>query len=149
MTLCRKFLNALESQLGKPYVLGAEVRLDDPDPKAFDCSEYVQWGLYQAGVRRIKTPSSDLSIKAFDQAKWQYAHSRHISVKAGVATKGALLFIGKTPATITHVAVSTGDGKTIEARGRRYGVCRAKAFTASKLPRFQYASKIDELYREA
>ena len=45
-----KFKQIAEAQLGKPYRFGHEVKLDDPNPIAFDCSEYVQWCFHQIGV---------------------------------------------------------------------------------------------------
>ncbi len=36
-------------QVGKKYIFGVEVKMTDADPKAFDCSELVQWLLWQIG----------------------------------------------------------------------------------------------------
>lgn len=38
------------SMAGKPYIFGYEVRLSDPNPKAFDCSELIEWACYRLGV---------------------------------------------------------------------------------------------------
>jgi cell wall-associated NlpC family hydrolase len=142
MTRNKKFLAKLAAQLGKPYRYGAETRLSDPDPPAFDCSELVQWALYQAGVRSISVGRKTTSIQSFDGSANQYRCSRHISLAAGRKNRGALLF-GVREGVVRHVAVSMGDGTTIEARGRKYGVCRANVGT-----RFKYATKVDELFEE-
>jgi len=96
----------------KPYIFGYEVKLDDPDPEAFDCSELVQWVCAQLGV----TPEMP------DGARYQLAHCRQhgleIKMRDALTTPGALLFMGD-PAH--HVAISQGNGKTIEARGKYWG----------------------------
>lgn len=98
------FLEHALSQAGDPYVFGVEVQLQDPDPPAFDCSELVQWAAAQAG----------LQVPDGSQAQREFV--RPMSVQQALRTPGALLF---RPG---HVAISLGDGRSIEARGRRYGV---------------------------
>lgn len=102
------------SQQGDPYVFGAEASFDDPDPDRFDCSELVEWASARSGVRFV------------DGAQNQRDHCRQagtlISVDKARTTRGALLFrIDEGPSN-DHVAISLGNGKTIEARGRAYGV---------------------------
>ncbi len=133
------FVDAALAQRGDPYVFGAEVRLDDPDPDAFDSSELTQWAADQAGA----------SIP--DGAMYQYlelkSQGRLVSVEEGIHTRGALLFYfsseptpgGGRPGT-AHVAISLGDGRTIEARGSSYGVGE---FPAGD--RFNYAGVIPEM----
>lgn len=105
-----------QSQAGDQYVYGAEVALDDPDPKghgkAFDCSELVQWAVARAGGSIV-----DGSAAQLDACR---RAGTTISVVDGVRTRGALLFI--QTAGEHHVVISRGDGSTIEARGRAYGV---------------------------
>ena len=102
------FVNHALAQRGDRYIYGAETRLNDPNPNTFDCSELVQWAGARAGVN-IPDGSAN-----------QLAHVRRngqeISVAQAMRTRGALLF---RPG---HVAISLGDGRTIEARGRNYGV---------------------------
>ena len=116
-----RFIDAAATQVGKPYVFGAEAALDDPDPAAFDCSELTQWAAHQAG---LTLP---------DGAAGQYRYCRTagttMSVEDALRTPGALLFsfdgepgpTGGEPAK-AHVAISLGDGRTLEAKGRAYGV---------------------------
>lgn len=98
---------------GKPYIFGYEVKLDDPDPKAFDCSELVQWVCHQLGVKPTMP----------DGAIYQYRHcEKHgtgVDLAQAIKTPGALLFRIKDSGN--HVAISRGDGTTIEARGKDYG----------------------------
>lgn len=100
----REFLwNALGQQ-GKAYVYGAEASPSNDNPRAFDCSELVEWAARRAGVS-----FPDGSGAQIDAA-------RPMSVAEALRTPGALLY---KPG---HIAISLGDGRTIEARGRRYGV---------------------------
>jgi cell wall-associated NlpC family hydrolase len=131
-----RFLEVARAQAGDTYVFGAETKLDDSDPDTFDCSELTQWAAHQAGV---KIP---------DGATAQYLHLKErgmlIPVEEARNTPGALLFSfdreprpgdGRTPGA--HVAISLGDGKTIEARGSAYGVGE---FEVGK--RFEFAAVI-------
>jgi len=115
------FLKTALAERGKPYVYAATARTDDPDPKAFDCSELTKWAAARVGV----------TIP--DGATAQYLHIRDhgatMPVEQALRTPGALLFhfgheprdLGDIPAD-GHVAISVGDGvHTIEARGRKYG----------------------------
>lgn len=110
------FVDLCMKQAGKAYVYGAEARLDDPDPKAFDCSELIQWACAQVG---LSYP---------DGSGNQYQASKNagllVSVDQAARIRGALLWRGAGGSE--HVVVSLGDGKaTIEARGRQYGVVQA------------------------
>jgi cell wall-associated NlpC family hydrolase len=104
------------TQRGKPYIFGAEAKASDPNPKAFDCSELVEWSCGRAGV----TPTMP------DGAYNQWKHCDAMPVTQGMRTRGALLFVGDGKGSgrnaITHVAWSLGDGTTVEARGRAWGV---------------------------
>ncbi|NMO21370.1 hypothetical protein HPC49_29990 [Pyxidicoccus fallax] len=102
------FVQRALAQKGDRYIFGTEVNLNDKNPKAFDCSELVQWAAHQVGV---KIPDGTMN---------QLPHCKQkgttISVSEALRTRGALLF---RPG---HVAISLGDGRTIEARGKNYGV---------------------------
>jgi cell wall-associated NlpC family hydrolase len=134
-----RFVDVALKQSGDDYVFGASVKLSDPDPERFDCSELTRWAAHQAGV---KIP---------DGAMYQYLDLKQrgalMPVEQALHTKGALLFYfsrepvpgGGRPST-AHVAISLGDGRTIEARGSRYGVGE---FSAKN--RFNYAGMIPGL----
>ena len=117
------FVAILAAQLGKPYSLGAEVKMDDPNPPRFDCSELVQWSFYRAGC------------KITDGAWLQYNATAAVSL-ADVRT-GDLVFLRNNPARsngIGHVGIvadKTSDGgwRIIEARGRAWGVTNARSLS--------------------
>ncbi len=122
------FLQAALAQNGDRYVFGAETRLNDPNPHTFDCSELVQWAAHQAGVTIPDGSSNQLAHVR--------RHGTEISVEQALRTPGALLF---RPG---HVAISLGDGRTIEARGRNYGVGvfngRGRFTSAGLIPGMRY-----------
>lgn len=131
------FLDAALRQAGDQYIFGAEAAASEADPDAFDCSEIVEWAAAQVGV-------------TVPDGTWlQYLHLKEqgaiIPVEEAIDTPGALLFSfsqeptpGGARPSQAHVAISLGDGQTIEARGTQYGV---GSFDASP-QRFQYAAVI-------
>ncbi|MGH8890267.1 MAG: C40 family peptidase [Acidothermaceae bacterium] len=105
------------SQVGKPYVLGAN------GPDAWDCSSLVQAAFRTAGIA--------LPRVADNQYEWVRDHA---TVFPGPPSPdelqpGDLLFsVGDDPDTtddgqhIGHVAIYAGGGEVIEAEGARWGV---------------------------
>lgn len=108
-----KFVDLCLTWAGTPYVFGAEVKAPNFHPNILDCSEMVQLAC------------DDLKVSpTMPDGSWnQFAHCKSnglaVSVAKAVDTRGALLFMGTQGSE--HVAVSLGNGMTIEARGRAYG----------------------------
>ncbi|MDX2015677.1 MAG: NlpC/P60 family protein [Myxococcaceae bacterium] len=100
----QEFLRQALSQNGNRYVFGAEASPSNANPAALDCSELVEWAAARAGVR-----FPDGSANQIDAA-------RPMPVEQALRTPGALLY---RPG---HIAISLGDGRTIEARNRNAGV---------------------------
>lgn len=105
------FVDAALEQFGDPYVFA--VSAEGADPTAFDCSELTQWAAGQVGVELAESSQEQyLDLKA---------QSALISVDEALHTKGALLFYfpyeptGGTRPPGAHVAISLGDGRTVEA----------------------------------
>lgn len=124
------------TQAGDPYIFGYEVDLDDLDPKAFDCSELLQWVCAQLGVKPIMP---DGAAGQHDFCKEQ---GTMVSIEKAVKTVGALLF--RISSSGNHVVISRGDGSTIEAKGAAYGVgvfsTKNRGWTAAALiPGVKYA----------
>ena len=92
------FVNAALSCRGCPYVFGAA------GPWEFDCSGLIYWSLGHIGVSFPRTSGQ------------QYSACHQISRDQALATYGALLW---KPG---HIAISLGDGTTMEARDERSGV---------------------------
>ena len=105
-------------QSGKPYRLGAEASVTDRNPRAFDCSELTEWSARRNGMV--------LPDGAWNQYAYCKGRGTIISVAQAIRTPGALLFVAKSSSSGNgrgnHVAISLGNGKTIEARSTKYGV---------------------------
>jgi cell wall-associated NlpC family hydrolase len=131
------FLHAAVAQRGDAYVFGAK-GTGQADPTAFDCSGLTQWAAHQAGV---ELPAG---------AAYQYVDLKEkgmtIPVEQAIHTPGALLFHFATEPkaplaaepSIAHVAISLGNGKTIEAADPTDGVTEFNAGGG----RFNYAAII-------
>lgn len=126
-------LNTAQKYIGRPYVLGAVVpksRLDYDGP--FDCAELCARVIYEEtetlyGCRpddQAKATTSDAYTGYFgiDAEKL----GTKITVEDAARIPGALLLRLPTGSAIGHIAFSKGDGKTIEARGSKYGVVEHK-----------------------
>jgi cell wall-associated NlpC family hydrolase len=134
-----RFVELALQQNGDRYVMGHEVGLDDADPDTFDCSELVQWAAHHVGVE-----ITDGSWLQYLDLKQKDAL---MPVDEALRTPGALLFsfseepqFGGGRPSQAHVAISLGDGRTIEARGSKYGV---GIFEAGD--RFEYGGMIPGL----
>ena len=139
-----EFLEYAQAQAGDEYILGAEASADDADPDVFDCSELVEWAAARSGVYM-----PDYAWNQYNHVKDQGAL---IPVEEAINTPGALLFrFGSDPDSgdppSQHVAISLGDGRTIEARGRDWGVGNFEAegrFThAAVMPDFSTEPSLD------
>jgi len=118
MTLIGKVVDAALALQGTPYVFGAEVRPGE-QPDAIDCSELVEYVCRLAGVQPRMPDGSWF--------QWQHCDRLDslISVSSAIRVRGALLFrfdgdpSGRVRPRGAHVAISLGDGTTIEAKSRR------------------------------
>lgn len=94
------------AQRGDKYAWGGN------GPSEWDCSGLVGGATAAAGK-----PLTGASATQWSTCQ---AQGRAISVAAGLSTRGALLFRMGSP--YNHVAISLGNGSTIEAMGTAYGV---------------------------
>jgi Putative peptidoglycan binding domain/NlpC/P60 family len=113
------------AQVDDKYVFAVEVSRNDPDPESFDCSEIIEWCFERLGVSDFPDGSPN-----------QRAHAQKIPISQAIKTRGAML--GRAPGVLGpgtpgHIAISLGNGKTIEARGSAFGVGIFTADPASRL----------------
>jgi cell wall-associated NlpC family hydrolase len=133
-----EFVRDALAQAGDRYVFGAEASPDDANPTVFDCSELTQWAAHRAGV--------DLPDGSWLQYQALAKEGGSMSVEQALKTRGALLFYFSSPPTgagrpsEAHVAISLGDGRTIEARSTKDGV---GIFQADSI-KFNYAAAIPQ-----
>ncbi len=130
------FLHTAQGELGESYVFGAKADASVAHPHALDCSGLTKWAAERAGGHLP------------DGAAHQYLALKKagmlIPVKDAMHTPGALLFHFATEPTpgqgepeIAHVAISKGNGMTIEAADEQDGIVSWKA-----AGRFNYAAVI-------
>lgn len=103
------------TQAGDPYIYGAEASVSDVNPRAFDCSELVEW---VCGRLKVAPRVPDGARTQRDHCQ---KHGKLIPVDLAIKTPGALLFRIARFWSGDHVGISRGGGQTIEARGRKYG----------------------------
>lgn len=103
--IAERFVQAALLAQGHAYVYGAS------GPTSWDCSGLVQWAARRVGVTISKPVQA------------QYARIRAaggiISVEQAIGTRGAVLIRLGSP--YDHIAVSLGNGQTMEAKGKAYG----------------------------
>lgn len=129
-------IDKAESRKGCIYRLGAIAPKDNPDYKgAFDCAELVSWAIYQCIGKLYGCENDNSTIPAKADAGttyWERDLSKDrvkaISITEARATPGAILL--RDPESDQgiegHIVFSKGDGTTIEAMGRAWGVTNGK-----------------------
>lgn len=109
MTSAADVIAAARTQLGDPYLFGAE------GPNSWDCSGLLQWAYKQAGISIPRTTYDMVADKQLGYVS-----------RADIAP-GDLLFFSYGPGKEnSHVAMWTGDGKIIQS-----GTGGVKEFTFS------------------
>lgn len=114
-------------KIGQQYVLGARAPLDNANYNGpWDCAEFASWCAFQSyrtvfGVR----PPAPRGGEAYT-GYWiddAIAQRRTIPVARALGLNGAILLRrARSGGPIGHVAISLGDGRTLEARDRARGV---------------------------
>jgi cell wall-associated NlpC family hydrolase len=127
------FVTKCLQEEGDEYEMGAEADPGVPctQTEEWDCSGLVWTKLQELGIEDVPRSSTA-------QLNWCIEKKTTMPLEEGVRTRGALLL------REGHVAVSLGNGKTIEAMGEKYGVLIASAtegrtFThAARVPGLSY-----------
>lgn len=126
-------LDIAKPHLGERYVLGCRADMSNPHFKGpWDCAEFASWCAYQAyGILFGTTSYGDPYSGAWiDQAR---SRDCTMSVEDAVRTPGAFLLRKPIHTGTGHVAISDGQGGTIEARGSRYGVVEAPVYAPGRI----------------
>lgn len=99
----------LSKFIGRCYIWGGDG--SGKTHRGFDCSGFVLEGLVAFGLYNgPDTTAQGLYNNLVKSATWKEGNIDH-------ANDGDLLFFGKSPSKITHVAVALGDGLMLEAGG--------------------------------
>jgi len=119
-----------------PYVFGAEVDLDNPDPCHFkftgiDCSELMEW-LY-ARLRR-KDDLTPIHIPLPDGSYNQAKVCERLPSSTSLLVGDLAFKWNPDTEVIHHVGMYVGDGMILEAKGKLWGVVMSAvgSFTASQ-----------------
>ena len=108
MTMADLFSAELHAQLGEPYIWG------ESGPDAHDCSGLYWEGMHAAGVMYKGKPFPRLTADDY------YRMSTSISAPSKVGADAG--YIVNKSGHAVHIIPYVGNGNTIEARGRKWGV---------------------------
>ena len=112
------FVNQALKAQGDTYEYGTARDLSNPDPDRFDCSGLVVWAAKQSGY---EAPGFG-NTNADGLLNYAEKTGGALSPEDAKKKKGALLFRKDGDAPAHHVAISLGDGTTMEAKGTKEGV---------------------------
>ncbi len=127
MSTARQLLALARRHLGEEYLLGTLAPKDNPRWRGpWDCAEFCSWCVYQATGRLFGCRPRGANPDRADAYTGFWADDaptlgRVITVGQAAATAGAFL-LRKPGGAIGHVAISAGDGTTVEAHSRDRGV---------------------------
>lgn len=120
------------AHIGERYVLGARAPMASATWKGpWDCAELASWCVYRAsGILYGVRPTDDPVMADAYTGYWAEQAERDaatVRVEHAVRIVGACLLRKPRAGPIGHIAISTGDGKTIEAHSAKHGVSRHSA----------------------
>lgn len=132
MVKAAEVIKLAEVHVAERYVFGARVPLDNANWKGpWDCAEFVSWVAFQATglVLGCTNDGANPSLAEPYSGAWarDASHSaRTVGLGQARETPGAVLV--RKPGTngIGHVAISRGDGSTVEAHSSARGVTHDK-----------------------
>ena len=132
MTDGAKMLKLAESRIGEKYV-NVLVPKNNPDWHGpWDCAEFMSWLVYQVSGKLygcVDDRANPATVEAYTGAWQQDAKKlgRKIAWQDAAGIVGAVLLrYPPSPGSMGHIVVSDGQGGTVEAMGRKWGVRRGK-----------------------
>jgi len=132
MTTGTQLVALADGHRGERYIFGARAPLDNPRWKGpWDCAEFVSWVVFQSTglVLGCTNNRDDPSIADPYSGAWarDAANSPlRIGIGQAIGIAGALVIRKPIPNGIGHIAISRGDGSSIEAHSPSTGVCNRK-----------------------
>jgi N-acetylmuramoyl-L-alanine amidase len=110
-----------DKHVGEPYVLGTLVPKDDANYKGpWDCAEFVSWLYYQTFGILYGTDTVD-SYSAY-WSRDANTLGQIITIEEAKSTPGAAILRLAGNGEVGHIAVSDGNGGTVEAHGKEDGI---------------------------
>ncbi|HTI57491.1 peptidoglycan-binding domain-containing protein [Mucilaginibacter sp.] len=117
-----------DKHVGEPYQLGVHVPKDDGNYKGpWDCTEFVSWLYYQVFGLLYGCENNQGDPHTYETYSSQWARDantlgRIITVEEAKATPGAAIIRFAGNGDVGHIAVSDGNGGTVEAHGKADGI---------------------------
>src|SRR5579862_5424793 len=117
-----------DKHVGEPYLLGAKVPKNDANYKGpWDCAEFVSWLYYQTFniLYGCVNDNGDPGGPDSYSSGWARDAKRLgqiITVEQAKSTPGAAILRFAGNGEVGHIAVSDGNGGTVEAHGRLDGI---------------------------
>src|ERR1700712_2599517 len=110
-----------DKHVGEPYVLGALVPKDDANYKGpWDCAEFVSWLYYQTFGILYGTDAVD-GYSAY-WSRDANSLGQIITIEEAKSTPGAAILRLAGNGEVGHIAISDGNGGTVEAHGKEDGI---------------------------
>jgi cell wall-associated NlpC family hydrolase len=128
MTTGSDIVKLARQHLGERYILGAFAPKDNDKWKGpWDCAEFASWVAFQTTGLLLGCTDNRANPATADAYSGAWARDaavseRAISIGQAKVLAGALLVRKPPPKGIGHVAISRGDGTTIEAHSAATGV---------------------------
>lgn len=104
VALLQTALELIQRHPAIPYQAGNDSPPNMADPVAFDSASFIQWAYFQTTGSLGACPRTVAA-----QSSWCRSSGTIIGSAQGLATRGALMFVGN-PGSATHVEISLGDG---------------------------------------
>ena len=114
--------------IGDKYRLGVIAPKDDSDYNGpWDCAEFASWVVYQCTQKLYGCANNCGNPKGADAYSGFWARDATkvgilVSIEEATKIKGAFLIRVAGDGLIGHVAISQGNGKTVEAHSTKTGV---------------------------
>ena len=117
-----------DKHVGEPFLLGARVPKNDASYKGpWNCTEFVSWLYYQTfgilyGCNNNFGDPQTAETYSDSWARDAHELGRIITVEEAKATPGAVILRIAGTGEVGHLAVSDGNGGTVEAHGSIDGI---------------------------
>lgn len=153
MATAQDLLKLANKHVGETYILGAFAPKDNPNWRGpWDCAEFVSWVTFQTTGLLLGCTNNGENPARADAYSGAWSRDaanagRPLSLGQAKAIPGAILVRRPPPKGIGHVAISQGDGTTIEAHSAKLGVTNQKVDgrrwdLAMLLPLIEYAEPL-------
>src|SRR6185436_2459334 len=122
-------LSLARTRIGEKYVNVCVPKNNKNWHGPWDCAEFMSWLVYQVGgflYGCVDDHGNPATVEAYTGA-WQHdvkTRGKMIPWQDAAAIPGGILLrYPPSPGSMGHIVVSDGKGGTVEAMGKKWGVC--------------------------